>query len=253
MIWLALFAFQMYGQVDYAEEKTKIASIKKDSRYIYGEGIADTPEEALLAAEIIIESEIRRVISERESLQDAETIIVNNIKKNSSVVKLKRGTMDRVFLYVDKDNISAGNQVMEIHRNTEDREAEPEPEPEPEPLPLPELEETSSSATTQPEPEPVSPPTPSQPMPRIISDIVAAADFASLQTYLKGQKAAHKIMWDKVTSDINPAWYIIAVSNGRIEAVFDKGLTVRKNFLTGEKENLNNYDHCTKIWLTIYE
>lgn len=237
MIWLALFAFQMYGQVDYAEEKTKIASIKKNSRYIYGEGIADTPEEALLAAETIIESEIRRVISERESLQDAETIIVNNIKKNSSVVKLKRGTMDRVFLYVDKDNISAGNQVMEIHRNT-DREPEPELEPEP-------VEETV--------PETHSPPVQSQSMPRIISDIVAATDLTSLQNYLKGQKAAHKIMWDRVTSDINPAWYIIAVSNGKIEAVFDKGLNVRKNFLTGEKENLNSYDHCTKIWLTIYE
>jgi hypothetical protein len=232
MIWLALLAFHAYGQVDYAEEKTKIASIKKDARYNYGEGIADTPEEALLVAETIIESEIRRVVSERESLQDAETIIVNNIKKNSSVVKLKRGTMDRVFLYVNKENISAGNQVMEIHRNTDNSEPEPELEPESE---------------TQ------SPPVQSQSMPQIISAFIAATDLASLQTYLKGQKDAHKIMWGRVTSEIKPAWYIIAISDGKIEAVFDKGIDARENFLTGEKENLDNYSHCTKIWLTIYE
>jgi hypothetical protein len=60
-------------------------------------------------------------------------------------------------------------------------------------------------------------------------------------------------MWGKVGTEIKPEWYIIAVSGNDIKAVFDKGLNRRKNFLTGENEEVSNYSNCTKIWLTIYE
>ncbi|MDR3268185.1 MAG: hypothetical protein LBT83_03865 [Tannerella sp.] len=254
MLLLVTIPLWMQGQVDYQEEKTKINTIKKDARYIYGEGIAETGAEALLAAEQSLHSEIMRVISEKESLQDAESVIITAIKKNSSQIKLKRGTMDRVFLYVNKENISAGDQVMEIYLGDEtptDIETVIEIE-EVATVELPAEPERKTPARK--EPDKITKPAPkAEQAPSVISDILAASDFSTLQTYLQGQKAAHKIMWGKVGTEINPTWYIIAVSGNEIKAVFDKGLNRRKNFLTGENEEMSNYSNCTKIWLTIYE
>jgi hypothetical protein len=60
-------------------------------------------------------------------------------------------------------------------------------------------------------------------------------------------------MWGRVTSEINPAWYIIIIADDKVKAVLDKGLNIRRNFLTGEKEDVNNYSQYTKVWITIYE
>jgi hypothetical protein len=253
---IALFAIPLWvcGQVEYAEEKTKINAIKKDAKYIYGEGIAETEADALSAAEQILRSEVMRVISEKESLQDAESVIINAIKGQSSQIKLKRGTMARVFLYVKKENISPGHQTMEVSlwnepRATEEEVTEEEvtevadeiTEVEPE---VPDMRKTEDIREPDPKPKPAA-------APPIISDILAASGVTDLQTYLQGQKDAYKIMYGKVGTEINPAWYIIAISGNEIKAVFDKGLNTRKNFLTGKQEDMSNYGNCTKIWLKI--
>jgi hypothetical protein len=249
MILLAAIPLWMQGQaVSNPEEKTKIKNIKNDVRYIYGEGIAESESEALFAAEQGLRSEVMRVISEKESLQDAESVIISAVKKKSSQIKLKRGTMDRVFLYVSKENISSSDQVMEIVLGGE-TQTDIEPDVETEEVVTVELPAETEIKT----PERKEPKETAEQAPSVISDILAASDASALQTYLKGQKDAHKIMWGKVGTEINPAWYIIAVSGNEIKAVFDKGLNKRKNFLTGENEEVSNYSNCTKIWLTIYE
>lgn len=85
---------------------------------------------------------------------------------------------------------------------------------------------------------------------RIIASKTSVAD---LQQCLKELKAERKIMFGNVSSELNPAWYIIAYSDSGVEAVLDKGISKRKNLLTGEIENLSSYSGSKKIWFLIYE
>lgn len=256
----ALFSFCLQAQVDYQEEKVKINSIKKNAAYVYGEGMAETAEEALAIAESSLESEIRRVISEQESLQDAESVVVSHIRKNAAQIKLKRGTMERVFLYAKKENIVPGDQVMEIGlgRAQETEEAAEVEEEAPEEVveAVEEMAEDSRAGrekeTEKPASEVSATEAPAKTS-RIISDLLLASDVKALQTYLEGQKRAHKVMYGKVGTEVAPEWYIIAFQGNEIKAVFDRGLSTRRNLLNGKNEPLSDYGNCTKIWLTVYE
>jgi hypothetical protein len=263
--WLAV-PLRVCGQVDYVEEKTRINAIKTDTRYIYGEGIADTPEDALMMAEQNLETEVRLFVSKNLPLQDAKSAetVAGNIKKKSQQIKLKRGSMERVFLYVATENISSGDQVKEIalpdgdstermepvETETQKETLEPAKTETQTEIPDPaETEKQTATETVEPEPVAAAPSS----LPPAISEILATSGMASLQTCLKQQKDAHRIMWGRVTSEINPAWYIIAIADDKIRAVFDKGLNIRTNFLTGKKEDVNDCRSCIKIWLTVHE
>jgi len=283
ILLLALSPLLAIAQVDFMEEKNKINSIKKNPDYIYGEGIADTEQEATSMSESALRSEIMRVISEEESLQDTETILVNAVKRNSTKIELKRGSMDRIFLYVSKNNILAGDQVMTIERQRQEITIEEDngillaDEPLPtnevgevievvddevieiedleelaentdEPIEISIAEIPAEETETKTESQVVEVDSP------ILSKIISTPDMAALQAYMKELKADHKIMWGDVRSEINPTWYIIAyTTDGEIKAILDKGINKRTNLLTGEKVELSNYSNTRKVWFIIYE
>lgn len=113
-LFLSLFACYTLAQVEYKEEKTQISGIKRNSGYVYGEGIAETEEKAAAMAEQNLHAEILRVISENETLQQADKVMINTIRKQTGEIKLKRGSMSRVFLYVSKKNIFPGDEVITL-------------------------------------------------------------------------------------------------------------------------------------------
>ena len=94
------------AQVAYMEEKAKVNKIKRSSLYLYGEGIAATVEEATAMAETSLKNAILSEMGENEKLQDSDQILINSIKKHSEKIQLKRGAMERVFLYVEKKHYS---------------------------------------------------------------------------------------------------------------------------------------------------
>jgi hypothetical protein len=254
LLLFTLFSFCLQAQIDYPEEKGQINKIKKNAAYVYGEGIAGTAEEALSIAERSLESEIRRVISQEKSLQDAESVIVGHIRKNATQIKLKRGTMERVFLYAKKENIWPGNQVLEISsNNAQKNETAEKDEYAPEGF-VEELaedsrmaeEETVVASTTDPSKTP-------EKIPQIISDILVTSDVKTLQSYLEEQKRAHRVMYGKLGTEISPEHYIIAIQGNEIKAIFDRGLSTRRNLLNGKNEPISNYSACSKIWLIVYE
>ena len=120
----------LYGQVEHVEEKNQVSSIKKDAAYIYGEGTGDSVEEAQTMAQDLLLAEIKRVIQEDLPATEANLSTLE-ILANACAIRLKRGTMDRVFLYIKKDN---------INKNSSPCQAEPIPtksvQPEPEVQPV---------------------------------------------------------------------------------------------------------------------
>jgi hypothetical protein len=201
----------------------------------------------LKAAEGSLTTEINRFISENPSLQESKSVIAGNVRKNSSQIRLKRGEMSRIFLYVNKENISASSAVIEIPVNRTENLKEKAVEA----APLPEIPETAAPDEKSVDEQPATVDKPD--VPKIISDIMAANDMTALQTSLDGWKRTQQIMYGKVSTDINPAWYIVVVADGKVKAVLDKGINSRRNFVTGETDDLKNYDKYNKIWLIIYE
>lgn len=100
------------AQVAYMEEKAKVNKIKRSSLYLYGEGIAATVEEATAMAETSLKNAILSEMGENEKLQDSDQILINSIKKHSEKIQLKRGAMERVFLYVEKKNLLSSDKVV---------------------------------------------------------------------------------------------------------------------------------------------
>ena len=63
-------------------------------------------------AETSLKNAILSEMGENEKLQDSDQILINSIKKHSEKIQLKRGAMERVFLYVEKKNLLSSDKVV---------------------------------------------------------------------------------------------------------------------------------------------
>lgn len=241
------------GQVEYKEEKTKINSIKRNSAYVYGEGISETEEEALLQAEEELKKEVTILISEKKNLKEADKIIVQAIRKNTSKVELKRGTSFRIFLYVKKDQIQNADASLVIDNPAKIPDA-PREETTVEELPKDEtsIQELEDISQEEDLPEDIVE-TPVAITSLILSQIASCGNTDTLQDLFTRLKEEHKIMWGNVQADIKPAWYILVIDGNRIVAVLDKGLNNRLDLLTGKKVSLGSFSNQKKIWFILYE
>ena len=71
------FCASAFGQIAFKEEKTKVNSIKRSTKYVYGEGIAETEAEAREIAEQNLRQAILQLVSEEKDLLEAEAVLVN--------------------------------------------------------------------------------------------------------------------------------------------------------------------------------
>lgn len=286
IITLALFPSLIWGQVEYMEEKNQVSAIKKDANYIYGEGVGDTEEDANAVAESFLLSEIKRTIQENIPVVEAGSISPEQVLKNACIIKFKRGTMDRIFLYLKKDNIQNSvpceTKVEEVAPAEVLAVQEPIVEVEDkgasidyldsmvqalsavfEQKDINELDETSLSMlayiaanavdTEKPDttPEIVSEPVVTLPENATWLDkFVSAPDVTTLLKYLKEAKDEHKVMWGEVKSRIEITWYVVPINGNRIEAILNPS---RVDLRTGTQKALVNYNSNKKLWFIIYE
>lgn len=246
VLWI-FFCTSAFGQIAFKEEKTKVNSIKRSTKYVYGEGIAETEAEAREIAEQNLRQAILQLVSEEKDLLEAEAVLVNAAKQNTSQIKLKRGTMDRVFLYVEKKNIfpSENPFIMEQSMPEEEKtEAEivEQDVAEEELLDFKALEEPAEAQDVIQKVESLT-----------LQGVLACQDMTALRAYLAEQKEAYKVMFGDVRQDFKPSWYVVVYEGEEIKAVLDKGLQRRTNLLSGTKEEIGTYSSFPKMWFIIYE
>lgn len=271
LLIVVLLPTWLFAQVDYLEEKNRVSSIKKDVSYIYGEGIGNSLEDATAVAKDFLLSEIRRVIQENISMVDASSINVVDVLDNACIVQFKRGMMDRVFLYIKKDNISVESRPCQdnmIASQTdyvvpveeafvfEDYSSDFESVPVEvvygvEEAAIEEGEYFETAVMDVIEEEVIEEEFYAvEASDSWLSRFVKAPDTETLIALLKLAKEEHKVMWGEVKSKMENTWYIVPFTGNKIEAILD---TSRTNLLTGEKENIRNYTDVKKIWFIIYE
>lgn len=257
---LLLWPVYLFAQVEYAEEKTQVNAIKKDANYLYGEGIGNSIEDALLSAKDFLTSDIKRYLQEEVPSVDASSVSISQLVENASKIQFKRGTMDRIFLYIKKTDIlnppSPNASVAEEEITTNQKEIIAEPEVEVEAAKAPEVIQAPVIAKVEETPaikQMAKPAIETQESP-ILNRLLSSPNMETLINELKAAKEEHKVMWGEVKSNnINPSWYIVSFSGNEIKAFMDKGTNKRINLLTREEVSLTDYNNDRKVWFIIFE
>ena len=248
-------------------------------------------EEATAKAETSLKNAILAEMGDNKELQGADQILINSIKKHSEKIQLKRGAMERVFLFVEKKNLLSSEKVVVLDVASSTAAAQPAVAPAPEvkqevaakpvePKKSVKKNTTQKASTVTDEvnleamaAEPVEAPAPKQSnvftpvsgqVPSLgspvavdsplLKELLALKGSAELEQFMRARKDEHKLMWGNVKSSVNPAWYVVVFSDTAIKAVFDKEKNgARVNLLNGKSESLSQYAADNKVWFILYE
>ena len=114
LLTLILFPLTVGGQ----SISKQINDIKRSSKYLSAEATLETESKAYELANELLAKQISEFIQEKGGLQNANTIIVKNVAGKIEKMQMKRGTMSRVFLYVQKSDIIAADNIRVIENNS---------------------------------------------------------------------------------------------------------------------------------------
>lgn len=245
-----VFVFLPYGlsaQVAYMEEKAKVNKIKRSSQYLYGEGVAATVDEATRQAEQDLRNAILAEMEGNEELQDADKVLVNSIKKHSEKIQLKRGAMERVFLYVEKKNLFSAAHVVALDISAPASPGVGQPADG--------LQAGEEKISAPPVFNPVAKEKEDVMVPSsALESILAEKSVKNLEALMRSLKDEHKLMWGNVRSTVNPKWYVIVYSGDEVKAILGRETNgVRMDLLSNRSDALENYASDSKVWFVLYE
>lgn len=207
---------------DFSEVKKEINKIKKDSKYIYAESIAESEEDAKIFAEEILYDEINKWIYTQKSTKEGQELIVNNKKELWASLSMPRGTnMYRYFIFVKKSDIVSSDNVLAFSN---------------EQSPKNELE--------------------------VVKEFKVPSTIKEVSVYTKYNDMANKVMELKKSGKIksyaryasleNPdlCYLIIYNREGKVVAILTPG-NERMNIKTGKPDSVKNYSGCGAIGIEL--
>lgn len=260
-------------QPDEVAKRTLEREIKVSGKYLYGEAVGNTKDEAIKMAKSALLSEINKEAVTHPEWQFAKTIQANGVEYNTDMIDLMRGNKFRVIAYIKKDNIAVifGNKAPEIKLT--DKKVQHGKE-----LPATQPQKTQSEVVqiipipafveekVQPKKEEIKVPVleNSQNMPvsdnhmntgDILEQIVAAISFSEIQKILDANKRKGKVVSgtiDKLTAP-EKVYLIVYRKTGDIVAILDKGSNAsRKDLRSGEIKGKEILEQNQVIWFQLF-
>lgn len=229
MVFLAICC-PMLLSADNKEVSRQIRDIMVSNQYLYGDHTAATENEAREVAEEMLENNIREWVNTKKKLRGSQNIVVNNRQSLQTSLSMSRGNMTRVFVYVKKSDITAGNNPGVIRQTP--REA-------------PEV----TYATVEPAKSIGAGTEVQKNYPEVVTAIASYTDYKPMAEKIMQLKEQGKITrYARYTSLDKPDMYYLAVYNtaGKVVAVLTPGPT-RHNVKTGEIDKVANYSGCGAI------
>jgi hypothetical protein len=222
-----LFSFSICAQNN-GDVRTQINSIKKSSLYIYADVTAATEQDAKDLGENELYENINEWVATRKKLRNSANIIINNRKELWSVLKMPRGNMFRVFLYVKKRDIQGADNADVIDNpnaasNTEFSKGS-------------KVEDINTIV-----------------VPTSVLDLSKTVKYADFVGLLKQKKSEGKVtFYGRYASLENPDIYYIAIydKDGNMKAFLTPGRN-RKNIASGVNDDVTNYSGCGAIGFTV--
>ena len=102
--------------VSYGQSSSKeINAIKRNPLYMYSEATMESEAEAREVAGELLMQQVREYIESKRKLNQADNILIKDIKAKSESLSMMRGSMHRVFVYVKKSDIEGVNNTTVIN------------------------------------------------------------------------------------------------------------------------------------------
>lgn len=95
-------------------EAKQISKIQKDKHYIWAEGIDTTEIQAYKSANEELQNRINEYVIETGMAEEAREIVVKNINQLKNEIKMSRGGLQRVFLYVKQKDIVESTSPVKV-------------------------------------------------------------------------------------------------------------------------------------------
>lgn len=110
-----LFTLILVSPIAMGQSVSKqINDVKRSSEYLSAEATMETESTAYEVAEELLAKQIAEYANENEVLMNAPNVIVKDVAGKAEQIKMNRGTMVRVFLYVRKSDVLASNNTRVI-------------------------------------------------------------------------------------------------------------------------------------------
>lgn len=219
LILMALVGIAAFSQ-SVEEQKKKIASIKKNSSYIYAEVTTTSQQQAIDLATDMLHNNVNEWAAKKKKFAGSNKIVTRNMNYTVEQITMPRANMYRAFMYVKKSDVIPADNV-EV-RNTP--------------------AEVAEANASKPKLAKV---TPVSNRDAVVSELLPVKNTGQLSAKLKELKANGKIVeYDNLRGlkGKNMAEYIMVVFNkeGNVEAVLSEGEN-RINLLTSAPDQLTNY------------
>ena len=238
---IALFPLLSLAQ----NEAKQINAIIRSGQYLYGDVTLETERDAKTAAEKQLEIKIERFIESSPRLKDAESVVVKDILKKAEVIHMRRGTMYRFFLFVEKIGI-APVPVIKVPINEEvasERKDSTDIH----------IAQVNNSETKVESESNVSSIYKEEWKKTVLDNLLKANDIDDLYYKLSRFKAQGKI---KLFSDLdsyeapNLSNWVVLDSNEKVYTILVPDGNKLINIRTSKIDNPNSYDKMSLIWFT---
>lgn len=237
----------------------QINMIKRNPAYLYAEATMETPDKALEVARELLMQQVQEYIGERLRFNQAKDVLVKNVNAKSESLSMMRGPMYRMFVYVQKIDIEAVDNVTAINTETStstvviDQPVPPVAAPEETPdevyiedlyydEPVIEIEVNHGESVTD-----TGLPIWKQ---QAIGDLLECADVTAVKAKLNRMKAEYKVKKYGTPNNcpnVNEAYWVFFNADGSVNTVVGNG-TERINFRNMQYTTLDNYKGMNAIW-----
>lgn len=199
------------------DQKKQIASIKKNSNYIYAEVTTTDRQQAIDLATDLLHRNVNEWAAKKKKFAGSQKIVTRNTNYNVEQITMPRANMFRAFMYVKKSDIIPADNVEVRNTPTEIASA-------------PKNTKTTSGNSNRDV---------------VIGELLKVQNTGQLSAKLKELKNQGKISeYDNLRGlkDKNKADYLMVVFNkeGVVEAVLSEGES-RTNLSTGKLDQMTNY------------
>lgn len=252
----------------------QINNIKRDGQYFYAESTLETEEAARESANLMLANFINDHINDKGLPRDKK--ITEQDLANAQSLKMKRGNMIRVFVYVKKsdfvpvDETEDASTEKELVSEVEPIKAQNIVEEEPvavKEVPVAQEVVVQESPAVQEEPialaeeKPVESTTESLRLPiawqqTVIDDLLTKTNLQDVMTLLNRMKAEYKVKrlgtYNECRNAALSFWIICENDNSmNLITVLGPGANERVNFKTMQYDSLGNYSGKNAIWFEL--
>lgn len=253
----------------------QINDIMRSNEYITAEATLETEAKAYELAEELLSKRIEEYVNEKKTLKNAPNVIVKDVAGKAEQLKMNRGTMTRVFLFVKKDDVMAADntRVLVQPKNvpTAPVTVKPKNASKPkEPVKKKEEKEESKKEEKQEETvlvstvEPVNTPPVANGDQSLrlakswqqdaIDELLACSNVTEARAKMNRLRIGLKIKrFGSADSCKNPekCFWLIFNEQEQVVTILGPGTDSRTNFRSLTKDNLKNYTGQGAIWFTL--